>query len=115
MSTLTRLVPPELVGTITTVLHGHPAAAVGILLGYSLVKATFRLLAEWQRRLTFDHILTKAPGGTVIIQEKSKAGPAMWIMVGTGNDPTPDRPERFNIVVRPFVGLPGPWAGSDDH
>ncbi|MEV4638424.1 hypothetical protein AB0J80_13840 [Actinoplanes sp. NPDC049548] len=60
--------------------------AFGVLMTLSMI---YRLLAEWQRRITVDHIFAHAPGGSVIFQDKSMAGPAMSIWVGAGPYPPP--------------------------
>ncbi|MET7715467.1 hypothetical protein [Streptomyces sp. NPDC005407] len=41
------------------------------------------LLAEWQRRTTLLAVVTHAPAGTVVVQERGRGGPAMEIHVGT--------------------------------
>ena len=64
--------------------QAFPTMTVVIVLSMYLVRPLHRLLAEWQRRLTLDHILSSAPEGTVIVQENSKAGSAMCIWVGAG-------------------------------
>lgn len=61
--------------------------------------AGYRLLAEWQRRVTFDHIFANAPGGSVIVHDKSIAGPAMRIWVGHGTRSRSAVPERLVAVV----------------
>jgi hypothetical protein len=53
---------------------GRTTAVIVLLAVLGLV---YRLLAERQRRATLARILTSAPGGSVILQEKSVAGPAM--------------------------------------
>jgi hypothetical protein len=42
-----------------------------------------RLLAEWQRRETLVALMEHAPGGTVIVQERGRGGPAMRVEVGS--------------------------------
>ena len=59
-------------------------ALVMLLTSLALV---YRLLAERQRMVTFERIFTNAPGGTVVVQEKSVAGPAIWIWVGEAPKP----------------------------
>jgi len=41
-----------------------------------------RLLSEWQRRRTLVELVTKAPAGTVITQQRGRGGPAMKIEIG---------------------------------
>lgn len=72
----------------------------GVALAILLVAAAYRLLAAWQRRVTFDHIFDRAPGGSVIVQQKSRVGPAMWIWVGEGERPSPTQPERIYMLIQ---------------
>ncbi|SNT63000.1 hypothetical protein SAMN05421812_114248 [Asanoa hainanensis] len=65
-------------------------AAFFVLL--AVVGLVYRLLAEWQRRVTLDRLLTKAPGGSVILQEKSVAGPAIQVWVGDACPPIVEGP-----------------------
>lgn len=114
---LTRLVLPGLPEKIlAAVPHDRPLAAIGIMLGLAAAAAAYRLLAEWQRRVTFDHIFTRAPGGSVIVQEAGKAGPAMWIWVGSGERPQPAPVERIYIVTDRYAMLPpGNRAGRSER
>jgi hypothetical protein len=76
---------------------GHAAVVVVLL---TVLGLAYRLLAERQRRATFDHIFTNAPEGSVIVQERSVAGPAMWIWVGDAPRPVvPDRIEHVVVVT----------------
>jgi hypothetical protein len=68
----------------------------GVFAAFMLISMVYRLLAEWQRRITFDHVFQNAPGGSVIIQEKSLAGPAMSIWVGAGPYP---QPSTVHVVI----------------
>jgi hypothetical protein len=56
------------------------------------VTATYRLLAERARRKTLVDLVSRAPGGTIVVMEKGPGGPAMWIKVGDGSQ-LPPRPE----------------------
>jgi hypothetical protein len=58
--------------------------AIWVFGTFVVISMIYRLIAEWQRRVTLDHIFTHAPGGSVIFQEKGLACPAMSIWVGTG-------------------------------
>jgi hypothetical protein len=42
----------------------------------------YRLLAEWMRRKTLVELVTRAPGGTIVVMESGPGGPAMWVRVG---------------------------------
>lgn len=42
-----------------------------------------RLFAEWQRRKTLVSVINYARGGTVIVQERGRGGPAMRIEIGS--------------------------------
>jgi hypothetical protein len=47
-----------------------------------------RLLAEWQRRKTLVAVIQHAPGGTVIVQNRGRGGPATRIEIGlSSKDP----------------------------
>lgn len=43
-------------------------------------------LAEWQRRATLLALVRDAPGGTVVVQERGRGGPAMHVHVGAPSD-----------------------------
>ncbi|MFF0867694.1 hypothetical protein ACFYUV_38445 [Nonomuraea sp. NPDC003560] len=58
--------------------------SAGVMLIALVVGGIFRLLAEWQRRLTLVALVERAPGGTVVVQERGLGGPAMWVQVGHG-------------------------------
>jgi hypothetical protein len=59
-----------------------------------VITGVFRLLAEWQRRLTLVALVQHAPGGTVIVQERGRGGPAMRVQVGCGSpQPEAQQPE----------------------
>lgn len=73
---------PRLGAILASAPVEHAAAVLGILLALTLTRATYTLAAEWQRRRTFEAILAHAPGGSVIVQGRSKSGPALWIWVG---------------------------------
>ncbi|GAA0919732.1 hypothetical protein [Virgisporangium aurantiacum] len=64
----------------------------------------YRLLAEAQRRATLDRVLTRSPGGSVIMQQKGLGGPAIWIWVGSAPPAVTDRGEYTIVVLSP----PGP-------
>jgi hypothetical protein len=49
-----------------------------------LITGLFRLLSEWQRRLTLVAIIERAREGTVVVQERGPGGPALWVQVGYG-------------------------------
>lgn len=70
---------------------------------FVVISMIYRLLAERERRIALDHIFTHAPGGSVIFQEKSLAGPAMSVWVGTGPYPPPN---TIHVVIHPPAG---PW------
>ncbi len=86
-------------------------AAGGAALAVLLVALRFgyRLLAEAQRRSTLAQVVTRAPGGSVIMQEKSSAGPAMWIWVGTAPPATAYHGEYVIVVVAHSTGPA--WPG----
>ena len=48
------------------------------------VTAVYRLLTERSRRKTLVDLVSRAPGGTIVVMEKGPGGPAMWIKVGDG-------------------------------
>jgi hypothetical protein len=73
------------------------ARTTAVIVVLAMLGLAYRLLAERQRRATFDHIFTNAPEGSVILQEKSPAGPAMWVWVG--ESPRPVALERVKCVV----------------
>lgn len=50
-----------------------------------VLMAGLRLLSEWQRRVTLVDLVERAPGGTVVVQERGLGGPAMWVQVGHGS------------------------------
>jgi hypothetical protein len=56
------------------------------------VTAAYRLLAERARRKTLVDLMSRAPGGTIVVMERGPGGPAMWIKVGGGSQ-FPPRPE----------------------
>jgi hypothetical protein len=94
---------------------GRATAVIALL---AVLGLAYRLLAERQRRSTFDHIFTSAPGGSVIFQEKSVAGPAMWVWVGEVAQPVVrDRVERV-VVVMPTPAMSSPaergWSAARD-
>ncbi|MGA5364231.1 RNA polymerase sigma factor [Streptomyces purpurascens] len=43
-------------------------------------------LAEWQRRATLIALVRHAPGGTVLVQERGRGGPAMQVHVGVPSE-----------------------------
>ena len=49
-----------------------------------VLMAALRLLSEWQRRVTLVDLVERAPGGTIVIQERGLGGPGMWVRVGHG-------------------------------
>jgi hypothetical protein len=65
---------------------------------FMLISMGYRLLAERERRVTLDHIFKNAPGGSVVIQEKGLACPAMSVWVGPGPYPPPN---VVHVVVHP--------------
>ncbi|WP_157869121.1 hypothetical protein [Streptomyces atriruber] len=56
-----------------------------------LVVGVMRLLAERSRRRTLLAIAVQAPPGTVVAQERGSGGPRVWIRVGGGAAPLPER------------------------
>jgi hypothetical protein len=54
-----------------------------LLLGVLVIGLAARLLAEWQRRKTLVALIQHAPGGTVIMQNRGRGGPAMRIEIGS--------------------------------
>ncbi len=68
----------------------HHVSWIAVCWGASVmtIAGLFRLLSEWQRRMTLVAILQHAREGTVIVQERGLGGPAMWVRVGSG--PSPD-------------------------
>jgi hypothetical protein len=44
--------------------------------------ALYRLLAERVRRKTLVELVTRAPGGTIVVMESGPGGPAIWVRVG---------------------------------
>lgn len=68
--------------------HAASWKTVILLLGVLVLGLAGRLLAEWQRRKTLVAVIQQAPGGTVIVQQRGRGGPAMRIEIGPGsNDP----------------------------
>jgi hypothetical protein len=59
--------------------------------------AFYRLLAERVRRKTLVELVTRAPGGTIVVMEGGAGGPAMWVRVG---DTTPLRSMPLAEVQR---------------
>lgn len=43
-------------------------------------------LAEWQRRATLIALVRHAPGGTVVVQERGRGGPALQVHVGAPSE-----------------------------
>ncbi len=66
-----------------------------ILLIPLAIGGIFRLLMEWQLRLTLAEIFRCAPGGSVIVIRKRGLGGTMWIQIGprTAPGPWPGRAE----------------------
>jgi hypothetical protein len=82
---------------VTVASHTVSWAAVGAVLAPLVLTGVFRLLAEWQRRTTLVALMSHAPGGTMVIQQRGLGGPPMWIWVGDGPRPP--------VVVIPVVVL----------
>jgi hypothetical protein len=70
------------VGTVLTHTLSWSTACCAI--GVMTLAGLFRLLSEWQRRLTLVAIIERARAGTVVVQERGPGGPAMWVQVGYG-------------------------------
>lgn len=49
----------------------------------------FRLLTEWQRRITIVTLVRLARPGTVVVQDRGACGPALRIQVGGQSGPDP--------------------------
>jgi len=79
--------------------HTVSWTTVGTALAPLALIGMFRLLAEWQRRTTLVALMNHAPGGTVVIQQRGRGGPSMWIWVGDG--PRPPVVGRIPVVVLP--------------
>ena len=63
-----------------------------LFLGVLVLGLVGRQLAEWQRRKTLIAMVQQAPGGTVIMQQRGRGGPAVRIEIGSGsNDPDRQR------------------------
>lgn len=62
-----------------------------------VIGGLFRLLMEWQLRLTLAEIFQHAPGGSVIVIRKRGLGGTMWIQVGPRT-----------------ASVPAPWAGRTE-
>lgn len=76
---------PEWASTVAP--HTVSWTTVGAVLAPLVLMGVFRLLAELQRRTTLVALMSHAPGGTVVIQQKGLGGPPMWIWVGDGPRP----------------------------
>lgn len=106
------LAPGQLLDRFLTDLPApRTIITLGFLITFGLLLVAYRLLSEWQRRMTFDRILTRAPGGSVIIQSKGAAGPAMWIWVDAGAHPAPFALSPMHIIVQTRRTLPIPSDG----
>jgi hypothetical protein len=68
--------------------HAASWESVIVLLGVLVIGLVGRLLSEGQRRKTLVALITNAPGGTKIVQDRGRGGPAMRIEIG----PAPDEP-----------------------
>ncbi|GAA3247009.1 hypothetical protein ACFO1B_51015 [Dactylosporangium siamense] len=96
---------PLLVGLWHKVVGMLPDAAspwclAALTLTLVAARAGYRVLVEWQRRVTFDRIFANAPGGSVVVQGKEGvAGSAMRIWVGHGTVPGAHVPERKAVIV----------------
>jgi len=78
---------PDLPVRLSAVLaHAATWQSVIVLLGVLVLGLVGRLLAEWQRRKTLVAIIQHAPGGTVIVQQRGRGGPAMRIQIGSGSN-----------------------------
>ena len=62
---------PEWASTVAP--HTVSWTTVGAVL---VLMGVFRLLAEWQRRTTLVALMSHAPGGTVVIQQRGLGGPS---------------------------------------
>ncbi len=91
-------------------MHLPGPQALWVFGTFAAISMIYRLLAEWQRRMTLDHIFTHAPGGSVIFQEKGLAGPAMSVWVGNGPYPPPD---TVHLVIHPSTAWQLPPGGGD--
>jgi hypothetical protein len=69
---------------LSPVMFSWPVAVTVLVL-----MLVYRAVAEWQRRTTLVALVERAPGGTVIVQEKGLGGPAMWVQIGYGARPLP--------------------------
>ncbi|MET8684958.1 hypothetical protein ABZV77_12145 [Streptomyces sp. NPDC004732] len=87
MNAMTALVPGWAVEGAVFVLRVIPWSGCCVL----LVVGVLRLLAERSRRRTLLAITVQAPPGTVVAQERGPGGPSMWIQVGGGAAPLPER------------------------
>lgn len=69
-------------------LASLPAAFLP-LFGLVVLVGAYRLLAEWQRRVTLVALAERAPEGTVVVQGAGQGGPALWMRVGVGRQQLP--------------------------
>ena len=89
MMNLITAVDPDLPVRLSSALaHASSWKSVILLLGVLVIGLIGRLLAEWQRRKTLVAVIKDAPGGTVIVQNRGRGGPAMRIEIG----PAPNVP-----------------------
>ncbi len=87
MNVMTAQVPGWAVEGAAVALRVIPWSGCCVL----LVVGVMRLLAERSRRRTLLAITVQAPPGTVVAQERGSGGPSMWIRVGGGTAPLPER------------------------
>lgn len=76
-------------GSMGWVLEGLLQAGfwrvLGVAVGIPLVWIAARWSAERQRRATLVDVVLKAPEGTVLVQQKGLGGPALLMIVGSGD------------------------------
>jgi hypothetical protein len=63
--------------------HAASWRSVILVLAALVIWSFAGLLAEWQRRKTLVALLKHARGGTVIVQDRGRGGPAIRIEVGS--------------------------------
>lgn len=111
MTGLTSL-PPQLIELLLL----QPSAAamafvLGVLLMPGLILAAYRLLDEWQRRVTLNSALN-APGGSVIVHEKHGNHSTTKVWVGMVPPPAAPPAAPVYLIVQVSAAAPVFSAGA---
>lgn len=86
MNLIATVDPNLLAGWSAVYAHVTSWKSAILFLGVLVLGLVGRLLAEWQRRKTLVAMVQQAPGGTVIVQQRGRGGPAVRIEVGSGSN-----------------------------